>query len=119
MIPLPGNYYEFHRRRVISRPGQPITYGPPGIEIGPLISREDALQQARSGYDVYTFAKSDAYRLAQSLHAGTPKEHEPHLPLYYAHYHPGGPHLEIAPREGRPKSLNGPGHIFFGNRGGA
>jgi hypothetical protein len=120
MIPLPGNYYEFHRRRVISRPGQPIAYGPLGIEIGPPISREEALQQARNGYDVYTFAKSDAYRLAQSLHAGTPEEHKARVTTYYAHYHAGGPHLEIdEQRDGRFKSFSGPGHVFFGNRGGA
>lgn len=117
MILLRGHFYEFHRRRVTSRPGQPILYGH-GIEIGPSISGIEAFRQARQGYDVYTPAKSDAYTLAQSLHAGTPVEHEAQLPLYYSHYHAGGPHLEIDDaREGRHKSIGGPGHVFFGHRG--
>jgi hypothetical protein len=38
-----GTFYEFHAERVISRPGQPLdTRG--GIEVGPVISREVALQ---------------------------------------------------------------------------
>lgn len=118
MLPIQGKFYQFHRRRVISRPGQPLLYGH-GIEIGPLISSEDALREARSGYDVYTLAKTDAYRLASALNRENPIEHPATNSVFFAHYHPGGEHLEIdQTREGRHKSIGGPGHIFFGSRGG-
>jgi hypothetical protein len=45
-----GCFYEFHRERVISRPGQPLSTTD-GVEIGPYISREEALSQLRAGRD--------------------------------------------------------------------
>jgi len=62
MIPLPGEFYEFHKERVISRPGQPLMTVP-GAEIGPQISREDAVRRLRAGKDVYTSSKEYAYKL--------------------------------------------------------
>ena len=111
-----GRFYEFEKHRVVSRPGQPLVTRA-GIEIGREISREDAFRRVRSGKDVYTPAKQDAYRLATEVQEGrTPFEeiHRPKTPsptgredVYYRHYHPGGLH----PGEG------GPGHVFFGERG--
>jgi len=116
MIPLPGAFYEFHKERVISRPGQPF-FAIPGAEIGPQISRENAVRRLRAGKDVYTQGKEDAYKLANSVLNGKIAPEGPHDPrqpsptgredVYYRHYHPGNLH----PEEG------GPGHVFFGARG--
>jgi len=117
MLLVNGRFYEFHRRRVVSRPGQPFVYVE-GMEIGREIFRPEAFRQARSGLDVYTPSQTDAYRLALSLNAGEPIEHPAANPLFYPHYHAGGVHLRIDPnREGRHKAVVGPGHIFFGRRG--
>jgi hypothetical protein len=114
---LRGFFYEFHRQRVISRPGQPIV-AMLGVEIGRQVSREEALRQVRSGKDVYTLNKEDAYRLASQLYAGRPAEDDAHGQFYYPHFHPGGEHPELDPsRPGRPKAMAGPGHVFFGERG--
>jgi len=108
-----GTFYEFHSERVISRPGQPLdTRG--GIEVGPVISREVALQHVKAGHDVYTLNSEDAYRLALQVTHGKPVQEVPHHPrqasptgrmdVYFRHYHPGGDHEQF-------------GHIFFGRRG--
>jgi hypothetical protein len=112
-----GRFYEFHAERVISRPGQPIVTVV-GIEIGPEISQEMALQQLRSGRDIYTLNREDAYRTARSLHQGVPVQDEPHDEFYYPHFHPGGVHPELdRGRPGRRRAVAGPGHVFFGQRG--
>jgi hypothetical protein len=113
MIAIRGSFYEFHAKRVISRPGQPLDTRV-GIEIGPHISQEAALQQVRTGRDVYTLASEDAYRLAVQVSPGRPVQEAPHRPpqssptgrmdVYFPHYHPGGDHASF-------------GHIFFGHRG--
>ncbi len=114
---ISGMFYEFHTRRVISRPGQPVLTIE-GVEIGPQISREDAVRQVRGGKDVYTFNKEDAYKLASQLFAGSPVEDAPHGEFYYPHYHPGGVHPDLDhDRPGRPRAIAGPGHVFFGERG--
>jgi hypothetical protein len=116
-IVLRGRFYEFHRERVVSRPGQPLRTQT-GIEIGPEISSEQAFKRVRSGKDVYILGKEDAYKLATQLQNGRPPKeepaHEPKFPsptgredIYYRHYHPGGMH----------PSDPGPGHIYFGERG--
>jgi len=72
-----GRFYEFHRSRVISRPGEPlVTRG--DIEIGPEISREYALKRVLAGKDVYTPAKQDAYRLATQAQNDRPPLQEVH-----------------------------------------
>ena len=106
-------FYEFHAERVISRAGQPLDTRP-GIEIGPQISREDALRHAKAGRNVYTLTNEDAYRLAVQVSPGKPVQEIPHHPtlpspkgrmnVYFRHYHPGGDHEQF-------------GHIFFGQRG--
>jgi hypothetical protein len=116
VIPLPAAFYEFHKERIVSRPGQPIV-AVPGAEIGPQISRENAVRRLRVGKDVYTKSKEDAYKLANSVLDGNIAPEGPHDPpqpsptgredVYYRHYHPGNLH----PDEG------GPGHVFFGSRG--
>ncbi len=113
MIPIARIFYEFHRERIVSRPGQPVRTVV-AIEIGPEIAREDAFRRVRDGKDVYTLMQEDAYRLASSLHPGRPVEESPHAPptasptgredVYYRHFHPGGLHDRF-------------GHIFFGERG--
>jgi hypothetical protein len=113
MVAIRGAFYEFHAERVISRPGQPLDTRA-GLEIGPLISQEVALQHARSGRDVYTLASEDAYRLAVQVSPGKPVQEAPHHPpqpsptgrmdVYFRHDHPGGDHDTF-------------GHIFFGQRG--
>jgi hypothetical protein len=126
-----GHFYEFHRERNVARPGaEPFLV--PGIEIGPEISREDALRRVggakeKGGQDVYTLMKSDAYRLAVDVAGAhvfeertgrtTSELHEAREPtlsgradVYYEHYHPGGVH---------PSDGTGPGHVFFGPRGGS
>ena len=109
-----GRFYEFHRHRVISRPGQPISRKD-GIEVGPPISREEALRQVQGGRDVYTPRKQDAYRLARDAHGRTPVEeiHKPRTPsptgrvdVYFRHFHPGGIH-----------HADGGGGVYFGARG--
>ena len=121
---LQGRYYEFHKERNIARPGaEPVMRV--GIEIGPEISREDAVRRVGSGRDAYTLMKYDAYRLAVQVegahsfevrdggtYAESHQAKEPtpsgHSDVYYPHYHPGGAH---------PSDPAGPGHVFFGQRG--
>jgi hypothetical protein len=109
-----GCFYEFHRQRVISRPGQPLDTRE-GIEVGPAISREEALRQAKAGRDVYTPRKQDAYQLANDAHGTTPVEeiHKPRKPsptgrvdVYFRHFHPGGVH-----------HAEGGAGVYFGGRG--
>ena len=59
MMWFPGEFYEFHRERIVSRPGQPLDMRG-GKEVGPGIPREEALRQVRVGRDVYTPRKRDA-----------------------------------------------------------
>ena len=115
---LKGHFYEFHRTRVVSRPGAELRTQQ-GIEIGPEIPNEkQALRQAGLGMDVYTPWKFDAYRLATKLYAKAPENEGAHEDVYYPHYHPGGKHAKsYEEREGRPRAENAPGHIFFGTRG--
>lgn len=61
----------FHRTRNVARPGQPPK-NMDGIEIGPLIRREDALRIVQAGGDVYTPRKKDTYRLARDAHGAAP-----------------------------------------------
>lgn len=111
-----GRFYEFHVERVTSRPGQPITTVV-GAEIGPEIPKEKAVRQVRQGMDVYTLNKEDAYKLATSVEAPRPLEHNPHNLAFYPHFHPGGVAHEYDPtRPGRLRANVGPGHVFFGNR---
>lgn len=69
----------FHRTRNVARPGQPPK-NMDGIEIGPLIRREDALRIVKAGGDVYTPRKKDAYRLARDAHGAAPGVDEIHKP---------------------------------------
>ena len=113
MVPQVGCFYEFHKDRTISRPGQPLDTRI-GLEIGPRIAREEAFRQARAGKDVYTLAKNDAYNLALQLNPGKSIPEGPHDPpkpsptgredMFFRHFHPGGLHDRF-------------GHIFFGQRG--
>jgi len=115
---IAGLYYEFHAQRVISRAGQPIETRE-RIEIGPLISREEARRQVLAGKDVYTPAKRDAYNLVRRLYRTTPVEDPPHEEYYFPHFHPGGVHPKLDhDRPGRRRAISGPGHVFFGFRGG-
>ena len=115
---IAGLYYEFHAERVISRAGQPIQTRV-GIEIGPQISQEDARRQVLAGKDVYTPKKQDAYTLARRLYATGAVEDPPHDEFYFSHYHPGGVHPRLDhDRPGRRRAIAGPGHVFFGSRGG-
>jgi hypothetical protein len=121
MLLMSGKFYEFHRDRIVSRPGAE-TYRLPGIEIGPEIPREDALRRVRersrtAGRDVYTLLREDAKRLARDAYHGDPLEeiHEAREPtrsgrtdVFFAHFHP----------DGRHQADGGPGHVFFGPRGG-
>jgi hypothetical protein len=109
-----GHFYEFHRQRVVSRPGQPLSTKD-GIEIGPTISREQALRQVKAGRDVYTLRKQDAYQLSRDAHGQAPVEeiHAPRIPsptgrvdVYFRHFHPGGIHHAA-----------GGGGVYFGGRG--
>ena len=112
-----GIYYEFHKERIVSRPGAPLVVRE-GMEIGPPISWEDAMKRLAAGKDVYTPNKQDAYRLASHVAHGRAMEEFPHTPrrptpsgredVYYRHYHPGGLH---------PGEPGAPGHVFFGDRG--
>ena len=112
-----GEYYEFHKERIVSRPGAPLDTRP-GLEIGPLITRAEALRRVLIGGDVYTLQRSDAKQLAKDVLPNKPEFDRPHTPgpgttrtsredVFYPHFHPGGVH----PRGG------GPGHVFFGKRG--
>ena len=116
MLVFKGKFYEFHKERVISRPGAVLSTRP-GIEIGPEIFHALALSRVRAGKDVYTLAREDAKQLATQVGNGRPADDPPHHPtgprqspredLDYWHFHPGGVH----PGEG------GPGHVFYGDRG--
>lgn len=113
MIPIRGVFYEFHRERVVSRPGQPLETRV-GLEIGPQMTAAIALSRVKAGGDVYTLANEDAYKLALQVVPGRPVHETPHQPnqpsptrrmdVYFRHYHPGGDHDNF-------------GHIFFGQRG--
>jgi len=112
-----GKFYEFHRDRIVSRPGAETFL--PGVEIGPEIPREDALRRVRAGSrtagrDVYTLFREDAQRLARDAYHGDPLEeiHEAKQPtrsgrtnVFFAHFHPAGLH----------QADGGPGHVFFGS----
>ena len=114
-----GMFYEFHRARVVSRAGQPLLTKN-DVEVGPQITREDAVHQVRNGKDVYTPRRSDAERLAISVYGPDPgPEYDPpRESFHFQHFHPGGEHPEFHPnREGRPRAIRGPGHVFFGYRG--
>jgi hypothetical protein len=109
------HFYEFHRTRNVARPGQPPK-NVDGIEIGPLIAREDALKMVKAGGDVYTPRKKDAYRLARDAHGAAPGVDEIHKPedysptgrkdVYFRHFHPGAVHHS-----------EGGGAVYFGHRG--
>jgi hypothetical protein len=110
-------FYEFHSYRVVSRAGQPILVKE-NVELGPIISREDAVRQAKSGKDIYTFLRRDAEKLAVQLYHADPSYDPPHQPSYFQHFHPGDEHPDIPrDRQGRPRAEVGPGHVFFGSRG--
>lgn len=114
----PNAWYEFHRARVNSRPGQPITTTFPGTEISPRIFDVDARRQVTNGKDVYTFHKTAAERLAQSIYVTRPVCEMAHQMAHFPHFHPGGVHPVFPQGQpGRPRANDGPGHIFFGNRG--
>jgi hypothetical protein len=113
----PGVFYEFHRYRVVSRAGQPIQTKT-NVEVGPVISKEEALRQVRNGLDIYTFSRKDAEKLALSAYGIDPALEAPHQPSFFQHFHPGGEHPEYPEGQaGRPRAEQGPGHIFFGSRG--
>jgi hypothetical protein len=114
---VPSLYYEFHIYRVVSRAGQPIMLKE-NVEIGPIISKESAADQVRSGKDVYTSRRRDAQKLATSIFSGDPEQDPPHQATFFQHFHPAGSHPQGAfERVGRPRALTGFGHIFFGSRG--
>jgi hypothetical protein len=110
-----GRFYEFHRERVISRPGQPLSTRD-GVEVGPEIPREVALRRVKAGRDVYTAQRRDAYELATDAHGrlpGVEEIHKPKIPsptgrldVYFQHFHPGGIHHG-----------SGGGGVYFGGRG--
>jgi hypothetical protein len=114
-----GKFYEFHKERIISRPGAPIDRRP-GFEVGPQISRAEAIARLNRKGDVYTLARQDAKALATDAIPGrvAPKFEPPHRPatptphgredVYFPHFHPGGLH---------PNDQGGLGHVFFGERG--
>jgi hypothetical protein len=112
MSVVKGLFYQFRRDRVVSRAGQPVQTRP-AMEVGLVMSREEAFREVRSGRDVYTPAREDAYRLALRLAPATPamEIHQPRIAsptgrwdVYFPHFHPGGDHERF-------------GHIFFGERG--
>jgi hypothetical protein len=113
-----GKFYEFHKERIVSRPGAPL-FGLPGFEVGPEITRAGAIQRLKRKQDVYTLARQDAKVLAADAFPGkVPTFEPPHPPerpsprgredVYFPHFHPGGLH---------PNDPGGLGHVFFGNRG--
>lgn len=117
MIAQAGAFYEFHRFRVVSRAGQPILTKT-NVEVGPLISREDAIHQVRNGKDAYTLRRSDAEKLAISISGQNPTYDPPREPTHFQHFHPGGLHPAFPEdQEGRPRANEGFGHVFFGTRG--
>ena len=119
MLLLKGKFYEFHKQRIVSRPGAQITKRP-GLEVGPEIHRADAIQRLKRKGDIYTLSRQDAKSLATDAFPGRvpPKFETPHRPdeptahgredVYYPHFHPGGLH---------PNDAGGLGHVFFGERG--
>jgi hypothetical protein len=119
MMLLHGKFYEFHKERIVSRPGAPIRMRP-GLEVGPEIDRAKAIHRLQRKADVYTPARQDAKSLATDAFPGrvAPKFEPPHSPkeptisgredVYYPHFHPGGLH---------PNDPGGLGHVFFGDRG--
>ena len=127
-VALSGQFYEFHRGRITARPGA-VIHMRVGIEIGPMISREEALRRIKGGNaphgkpgkDVYTLRRQDALRLARDAYRVPPEEeiHEPgeHDPnpsgrpdVYFPHFHPGG---RYDPRG----AIKKPGHVFYRKRG--
>jgi len=114
-----GRFYEFHKERIVSRPGAPRTTRL-GLEIGPEIHRAEAINRLRRKGDVYTLARQDAKSLAIDAFPGrdAPQFEPPHPPsrptshgredVYFPHFHPGGLH---------PNDPRGLGHVFFGARG--
>jgi hypothetical protein len=119
MLIFKGKFYEFHKERIVSRPGAPVTKQP-GLEVGPEISRAEAITRLKRKGDVYTPARHDAKSLATDAFPGRvlPKFEPPHVPpeptttgredVYFPHFHPGGLH---------PSDAGGLGHVFFGDRG--
>jgi len=105
MLAISGKFYEFHRERIVSRPGAAI-YQLPGIEIGPEIPKEEALRRVRAGSrtagrDVSTLLREDARRLSREAYHGDPIEeiHEARqrtrsgrTDVFLAHFHPAGLH---------------------------
>src|ERR1035438_9490402 len=109
MITQFGLFYEFHRFRVVSRAGQPILTKT-NVEVGPLISREDAIHQVRNGKDAYTLRRSDAEKLAISIYGQNPVYDPPRDPNHFQHFHPGGLHPAFPEdQEGRPRANEGLG----------
>lgn len=114
---LKGRFYEFHKERIVSRPGAPLA-SRPGLEIGPDIPLAVALSRVRAGKDVYTLAREDAKQLALQVGHLRPEDHLPHRPsglrqiprddVYDRHFHPSGDH---------PNDPGGFGHVFYGERG--
>ena len=119
VIPIAGKFYEFHKERIISRPGAPVVKRP-GLEVGPEILRAAAIHRLRQKGDVYTFTRQDAKVLATDAFPGRvpPTFEAPHVPekptphgrkdVYFPHFHPGGRH---------PNDAGGLGHVFFSERG--
>jgi hypothetical protein len=119
MVVFNGRFYEFHKERIISRPGAPLETRP-GFEVGPEISRADAIRRLKLKGDVYTPAARDARSLATDVFPGrAAPEYDPrHVPrnptasgrqdVYFPHFHPGSLH---------PDDPGGLGHVFFGERG--
>ena len=117
MIVGRGFFYEFHHKRIVSRPGAEITTNDQH-EIGPMIERVEAIRQVGLGMDVYTVRRKDALDLANEGFKTESSFHPPHGPAFFPHFHPGGEeHLYEEPREGRMRASEGPGHVFFGSRG--
>ena len=114
-----GKFYEFRKERIVSRPRAQITKRP-GLEVGPEISRADAIHRLKRKGDVYTLARQDAKSVATDAFPGrvAPRFEPPHVPgqptahgredVYSPHFHPGGLH---------PTDAGGLGHVFFGERG--
>lgn len=114
---LNGQFYQFHRDRIVSRPGaEPRTLS--SVEVGPGIPNEkQAIRQVRLGMDVYTPRPADAYGLATKAYTKTPLHEDAHEDGFFAHYHPGGVHARrFEVRIGRPRAEDGPGHVFYGER---